>query len=48
VAEKNVLNSMNEIRERSSYLKKYLDEEKMELIGAMYDVTSGKVTFLEN
>ena len=47
VAEKNVLQSMKEIREKSPYLKKYLDEGKVELVGAMYDVATGKVTFLE-
>jgi carbonic anhydrase len=45
---KNVLHSMREIRERSPYLKKYLDEQKVELVGAMYDVATGKVTFLED
>ena len=48
VAEKNVLQSMKEIRERSPYLKKYLDEGKVGLVGGMYDVATGKVTFLEN
>ena len=48
VGEKNVLHSMKEIRERSPYLKKYLAEEKVELVGAMYDLATGKVTFLEN
>lgn len=46
VAGKNVLVSMKEIRERSPYLAKYLDEGKVELLGAMYDVATGKVTFL--
>lgn len=48
VGEKNVLQSMKEIHEKSPYLKKYLDEGKIELVGAMYDVATGKVTFLEN
>jgi carbonic anhydrase len=47
VAEKNVLQSMKEIRAKSPYLKKYLDEGKVELVGAMYDLATGKVTFLE-
>jgi len=46
VAEKNVLQSLKEIRERSPYLKKHLDEGKVGLVGAIYDVTTGKVTFL--
>ena len=48
VAEKNVLQSMKEIRARSPYLAKYLDEGKVRLVGAMYDVATGKVTFLES
>ena len=48
VAEKNVLQSMQQIREKSPYLATYLDEGKVRLIGAMYDVATGKVTFLEN
>jgi len=46
VAEKNVLHSVKEIRERSPYLKKYLDEGKVGLVGGIYDVSTGKVTFL--
>jgi carbonic anhydrase len=48
VAAKNVLQSMKEIREKSPYLKKYLDEGIVNLVGAMYDLSTGKVTFLEN
>lgn len=48
VAEKNVLQSMKEIRGKSPYLAKYLDEGKVELVGGMYDVATGKVTFVEN
>ena len=48
VAEKNVRQSMKEIRDRSPYLKKSLDEGKVALVGGMYDVATGKVTFLEN
>jgi carbonic anhydrase len=48
VAEQNVRNSMKEIRAKSPYLAKYLDEGKLELVGAMYDVSTGKVTFLPN
>jgi len=48
VAERNVRQSMQEIRDRSPYLKKYLDAGTVGLIGAMYDVATGKVTFLEN
>ena len=47
VAEKNVINSMKEIRARSPYVAKALDEGKVGLVGAMYDLATGKVTFLE-
>lgn len=47
VAEENVRHSMREIRERSAYLAGYLDAGKLELIGAIYDVGTGRVTFLE-
>jgi carbonic anhydrase len=46
VAGKNVLQSMREIRERSAYLASDLQEGKLELVGAMYDVSTGKVTLL--
>jgi carbonic anhydrase len=48
VAEMNVRQSMKEIREKSPYVAKYLDEGKVALVGGMYDVSTGKVTFLEN
>src|SRR5262245_24749077 len=48
VAEKNVLRSAKEIRDKSPYLAKALDEGKIRLVGAMYDLSTGKVTFLEN
>jgi carbonic anhydrase len=47
VAEENVAQSMKEIRARSPYLAKALDEGKVVLVGAMYDVASGRVTFLD-
>ena len=47
VAEENVRHSMRQIRERSPYLAKYLDAGKIELVGGLYDVASGRVTFLE-
>ncbi len=46
VAEQNVRQSMREIRARSPYLRKYLDEGKIQLVGAMYEVETGRVTFL--
>jgi len=46
VAEQNVRQSLREIRARSSYLAHDLDEGEIELVGAMYDVETGRVTFL--
>lgn len=48
VAEMNVREAMKEIRAKSPYLRKYLDEGKVGLVGGLYDVASGQVTFLEN
>jgi carbonic anhydrase len=48
VAEMNVREAVKEIREKSPYLRKYLDEGKVGLVGGIYDVATGKVTFLEN
>jgi len=46
VAEQNVLRSLQEIRLRSPYLAKYLADGKLELRGALYDVATGRVSFL--
>ena len=48
VAEQNVRQSMKEIREKSTFLAQNFSEGKVELVGAMYDVATGKVTFLKN
>jgi carbonic anhydrase len=48
VAEQNVRRSMKEIRERSPFLARSIDEGKIALVGGMYDVATGKVTFLDN
>ncbi len=40
--------AMREIRERSPYLKTYLDAGKVGLVGGIYDVATGKVTFLKD
>ena len=47
-AEMNVRQSTKEIRARSPYVRKYLDEGKVKLVGAMYDVATGRVTFLND
>ena len=48
VAEQNVRQSMKEIRAKSPFLAQSIDEGKVDLVGGMYDVATGKVTFLEN
>jgi carbonic anhydrase len=48
VAEMNVRQAVREIRAKSRYLAKYLDDGKVGLVGALYDVATGKVTFLDN
>jgi carbonic anhydrase len=46
VAEANVRQSMKEIREKSPVLKEMFDSGQAGLAGAMYDVRTGKVTFM--
>ena len=38
--------TMREIREKSPVIKELLDSGKTGLVGAMYDVRTGKVTIL--
>ena len=45
VAELNVRQAMREIRAKSPYLKTYLDDGKVGLVGAIYDVATGKVSY---
>jgi carbonic anhydrase len=47
VAEQNVRQSVQEIRARSSVIASALDAGSVRLVGGMYDVATGKVTFLE-
>src|SRR6185369_1442681 len=46
VAERNVDLVAKSIGEKSPYIKKYLDDGQVMLVGAMYDVATGKVRFL--
>lgn len=46
VTEKNVRDSIHEIRERSSILREAIDSGQVGIVGAMYDVATGQVTFL--
>jgi carbonic anhydrase len=48
VTEQNVRDSMHEIRERSQILRELIDSGKVGLVGGMYDVATGKVTFFAN
>jgi len=48
VARKNVLNTMNYIREKSRILDRLVRENKIMIVGAVYDVNTGKVEFLSS
>jgi carbonic anhydrase/SulP family sulfate permease len=46
VARKNVLNTMIYIRENSGILDRLIRENKIMMVGAIYDVNTGRVDFL--
>jgi carbonic anhydrase/SulP family sulfate permease len=46
VARKNVLSTMSYIREKSRILDRLIREDKVMIVGAIYDVNTGKVEFL--
>jgi carbonic anhydrase len=46
VTEKNVRDSIDEIRARSSILKELSASGQVGIVGGMYDVSTGKITFL--
>lgn len=48
VAEANVRLVMKEIRERSLILREMLDSGQIELVGGMYDLSTGRVRFFDN
>ena len=48
VAELNVRHTLAQIRERSPLLRDLVDAGQVGLIGGIYDLDSGKVTFLQN
>jgi carbonic anhydrase len=48
VGEQNVRQTMKEIRETSPVLKEMLDSGAVGLVGAMYDLKTGAVTFFED
>lgn len=47
VTEKNVRLSMQKLRDRSVILREMIDKGEIVLVGAMYDLGTGKVTFYE-
>ena len=47
VTEKNVQFAMQKLRDRSVLLRGMIDNGEIGLVGAMYNVSTGKVTFLE-
>jgi carbonic anhydrase len=47
VAEKNVRLSMDDIRKRSPILKEMEDQGQIKIVGALYDMKTGRVDFLE-
>ena len=47
VTEMNVLHTMQTLRDRSVVLREMIDKGEIGLVGAMYDVSSGRVIFYE-
>jgi carbonic anhydrase len=47
ITERNVRNSMKEIREKSPVLRELLDSGDLHLAGGIYDVETGRATFFE-
>ncbi len=47
VAEKNVQLTMQKLRDRSLVLREMIDSGEIRLVGAMYDIASGEVTFYD-
>ena len=48
VAKCNVFHSMRKIRELSPVIRQLLDNEEIDMVGAMYDVRTGKVDFFQD
>lgn len=47
VAEKNVHLTLQKLRDRSLVLRQMIDSGEVGLVGAMYDITTGQVTFYD-
>ncbi len=48
VTEKNVLAGMRALEEESTVLRELLHQEKIKIIGGIYDITTGKVSFMDH
>ncbi len=48
VADQNVLGAIEQIKDRSAILAKMIEDNEIDIAGAMYYVDSGKVCFFEN
>jgi carbonic anhydrase len=48
VAKANVLLAMRQIREQSPVIRDIIESGQVGLVGGMYNLTTGKVTFYEN
>ncbi len=48
VCKSNVKNNISQIRERSPILKEMQDKGEIKILGAVYDMDTGKIAFLEN
>lgn len=48
VAKANILLAMRQIRERSPILRDMIESEQIGLVGGMYNLSTGKVTFYED
>ena len=48
VAKENVLLAMRQIRERSPVLREMIDSGQIRVVGGMFDLATGKVTFYED
>ena len=47
VSEKNVMLTMQKLRDRSIVMREMLDKCEIAMVGAMYDIRTGKVTFFK-
>ncbi|MEM8965099.1 MAG: carbonic anhydrase, partial [Bacteroidota bacterium] len=48
VCENNVKNTINQIQEKSPILKEMQNNGEIKILGAIYDMDTGKVSFLED